>query len=158
MIIFNKLYIFAINEYFKGHMVKLMNVQNGYPINLQQPDSATRFVYAFGLATLSWQMGISLWKLAGSQNSETVVVHFLDPIEKTLRHYLRYFILSAEEITNRLKRIMNRHETVIKRIKHFNVWSTPFRHNLAKHKICFHSVVNLTQLILKYEDPLSSAA
>lgn len=89
-------------------------------------------------------------------------VHFLDRGERSVADEgykdNKYFLLPTIENSRRHKRIMSRHETINKRIKHFNVLTVPFRHDLSKHRICFYSVSNITQLIIKYEEPLFSAA
>lgn len=67
-----------------------------------------------------------------------------------------HFILPTTQNEQIHRRLMSRHETVNKRIKQFNVLSGAFRHDLTKHRLCFYSVVNITQLIIKYEEPLFS--
>lgn len=52
--------------------------------------------------------------------------------------------------------VMSRHETVNKRIKQFVVLATKFRHNRSLHRNCFYAVGNLTQLVIKHEEPLFS--
>lgn len=52
------------------------------------------------------------------------------------------------------KRIMARHETANDRLKNFKVLSTKFRHKLEKHSLCFHAVVNITQVMLCNGEPL----
>ena len=47
-----------------------------------------------------------------------------------------------------------RQETVNRRLKHFNVLSNTFRHDISLHSFCFHAIVNLTQLMLRNSDPL----
>lgn len=49
-----------------------------------------------------------------------------------------------------------RHETVNRRLKHFNVLSQRFRHDLTRHSMCFHAIVNLTQIMLGSTNPLFS--
>ena len=45
-------------------------------------------------------------------------------------------------------------ETVNKRLKQFFILSHRFRHNIALHSSCFHAVCNLTQLMIKRNEPL----
>lgn len=68
----------------------------------------------------------------------------------------RYFILPRDIEGNGHKYVMSRHETVNKRIRHFEVLKQVFRHPIEKHEVCFFAVLNITQLILKYEEPLYS--
>jgi len=87
-------------------------------------------------------------------------VHFLEPNEKALadKGYpdSSFFILPTQQNQERHELIMSRHETINKRIKQFNVLTVPFRHDLSKHKICTHSVINVTQLVIENEEPLFS--
>ncbi len=48
-----------------------------------------------------------------------------------------------------------RHETVNERLKHFTVLRERFRHDRAKHSICFHAVANVVQVMMR-TDPLFS--
>lgn len=50
--------------------------------------------------------------------------------------------------------LLVRHETVNRRLKHFNVLGSRLRHVIELHSICFHSVLNLTELMLEHSDPL----
>ena len=50
--------------------------------------------------------------------------------------------------------IRARHEIVNRRMKHFQVLSTVFRHNLKLHALCFHAVANITALMIEHSDPL----
>lgn len=52
--------------------------------------------------------------------------------------------------------LLARHETVNRRLKHFNILANRFRHRLELHSICFHAVLNLTELMLEESDPLFS--
>jgi hypothetical protein len=54
------------------------------------------------------------------------------------------------------KLIMARHETVNARLKQFGVLNQCFRHCIDKHRICFHAVVNITQLTIEHGNPLFS--
>jgi hypothetical protein len=64
------------------------------------------------------------------------------------------FILPNETNPHGHKIIMSRHETVNKRIRQFKVLYHTFRHSLEKHPTCFDAVVNITQLIIEFEEPL----
>ena len=46
-----------------------------------------------------------------------------------------------------------RHETINGRFKNFFVLAHKFRHNPALHSFCFHTVANLTQLLMRDTDP-----
>ena len=67
-----------------------------------------------------------------------------------------YFIYPSgnPESRRQQKLIMSRHETVNSRLKSFNVLNSSFRHKLTKHPLCFHAVVNLTQLMILNGSPL----
>jgi DDE superfamily endonuclease len=54
----------------------------------------------------------------------------------------------------RQKEIMARHETVNRRLKQFKVLGDRFRHEVTKHPICFHAVVNITELMIINGHPL----
>lgn len=54
----------------------------------------------------------------------------------------------------RQKEIMARHETVNRRLKQFGVLGTRFRHQLRRHPMCFHAVVNLTELMIENGESL----
>ncbi|KDO22032.1 hypothetical protein SPRG_12241 [Saprolegnia parasitica CBS 223.65] len=80
-------------------------------------------------------------------------VHMLDRGEKALADkgyrdpvYFRYPDDGGLQTNRRQKKIMARHETVNRRLKQFRVLQSRFRHALEKHPICFHAVVNITQL------------
>lgn len=47
-----------------------------------------------------------------------------------------------------------RQETVNRRFKQFFVLGHRFRHELSLHSVCFHSVANITQLMIELGDPL----
>lgn len=65
-----------------------------------------------------------------------------------------FFILPNEQNKTVHRRIMARHETVNKRLRHFKVLKQTFRHDIKKHPMCFHAVVNVTHLILQNGEPL----
>lgn len=87
-------------------------------------------------------------------------VDFLDPGERAMADEgykdATHFLLPDISNNKRHKYIMSRHETINKRIKQFRVLSEAYRHDIASHKLCFHAVVNLTQLVIKNEEPLFS--
>lgn len=145
-----------------------------FPINEPTPFSPKWFSHKFHSAGLRYEIGLCIrtghvvWAYGGHPCGDwpditiarSLFIQFLDGNEKTLadRGYndAAYFILPKAGSRRRHKIIMSRHETINKRIKQFNVLCQPFRHELHKHKLCFHSVVNITQLIIKYEEPLFS--
>lgn len=92
--------------------------------------------------------------------SKELFVDFLEANERAVAdkgyNDKTYFLLPRDGSSKRHKFIMSRHETINKRIKQFNVLSEAYRHNLLSHNLCFHAVVNLTQLSIKYEEPLFS--
>ena len=47
-----------------------------------------------------------------------------------------------------------RHETVNSRLKSFRILAMPFRNELDKHWMCFHSIANMIQLELENGRPL----
>ena len=58
---------------------------------------------------------------------------------------------------NKLKqsqKARSRQETVNKRLKQFNCLKVPFRHDVIYHGIYFRAAIVLTQLSLKYVEPL----
>ncbi len=63
----------------------------------------------------------------------------------------KYFIFPKgyPNINKYLKQVMSRHETVNHRIRHFFVLQRIFRHDVTLHPICFHAVVNITQLSIE---------
>lgn len=65
-----------------------------------------------------------------------------------------FFILPDDKNKYQHKLIMSRHETVNKRIRQFKILQQTFRNSIKKHPIVFHAVINITQLIIKNEDPL----
>lgn len=90
--------------------------------------------------------------------SRELFVDFLEPGERSMADEgyrdVQYFLIPTARDKKRHKRMMSRHETVNKRIKQFKVLSETYRHDIVSHKLCFHAIVNLTQLIIKNEEPL----
>lgn len=145
-----------------------------FEINEPAPFSPKWFSHKFNASGLRYEIGLCVWTghivwASGGYPcgdwpdlniAKRFFVHFMDQGEKALadRGYKdpNYFILPKQQYNSRHQRIMSRHETVNKRLKQFNVLCAPFRHDLTKHRICFYSVVNITQLIIKYEQPLFS--
>lgn len=64
----------------------------------------------------------------------------------------RYFVYPVDGGSPEQKAVMARHETVNSRLKQFRVLGERFRHNVRRHPICFHAVVNLTQLMIEHGD------
>ena len=62
-----------------------------------------------------------------------------------------YSLAGFESLSSSLRA---RHEVVNRRLKHFSVLRTVFRHDLSVHSMCFHAVANITQLMIKHEDPM----
>lgn len=65
-----------------------------------------------------------------------------------------FFILPNEVNSRMHKRIMSRHETLNKRIRQFNILSHTYRHDIKKHPMIFHAVVNITQIKIENGEPL----
>lgn len=90
--------------------------------------------------------------------ARVLFIDFLEPNERSMADNgyqdATHFLLPNNTNGKRHKYIMSRHETINKRIKQFKVLSETFRHDLALHKLCFHAIINLTQLTIKYEEPL----
>lgn len=139
------------------------------------PFDKNYFSHKIKTAALAYEIGIGLksghivWKFGGYpagqypdlKLSREFYVHQVMPGELTLadKGYndgTTYFI--TPNATNPIghKFIMSRHETVNKRIRQFKVLYNTFRHNMDKHKKCFDSVVNITALVIKFEEPLFS--
>lgn len=68
-----------------------------------------------------------------------------------------FFILPSVTNAKQHKNLMSRHETVNKRIRHFNILKHPFRNSLTKHPLIFNAVVNITQIIIENGEPLYNA-
>lgn len=132
------------------------------------------FSHKFKHAGLRYEIGLSLrkgyivWAFGGFpcgawpdlKLARESFIDFLEPNERSVADSgykdKKYFLLPTDRNLERHKVFMSRHETVNKRLKQFRVLSETFRHDLTKHKFCFHAVVNLTQLSIKYEEPLFS--
>lgn len=143
-----------------------------FKINEPKPFDAKWFSHKFYHAGLRYEIALSLRKgeivwasvgypcgsFADLTIARELFVDFLEPGERSMADEgykdLRYFLLPNAFNNIRHKRIMSRHETINKRIKQFKVLAETYRHDLVKHKLCFHAVVNLTQLTIKYEEPL----
>lgn len=145
-----------------------------FKINEPSPFNASYYSHKFKAAGLRYEIGLSLrtgaivWAHGGFpcgaypdlRIARELLVEFLDAGERVMadRGYndQRYFILPTEANNGRHKTIMSRHETVNKRIRQFAVLSDKFRHKKELHGKCFHAVVNLTQIIIKTDEPLFS--
>jgi hypothetical protein len=55
---------------------------------------------------------------------------------------------------SRHKFIMQRHETINRRLKQFSILRNTFRHAIKKHPICFRAIANLVQLSMINGEPL----
>lgn len=145
-----------------------------FKISEPSPFNPSFYSHKFKSAGLRYEIGLCLrtgeiiWAHGGYpcgdypdlKIARDLFIQFLDESEKTVadKGYRdsNYFILPNEQNNIRHKKIMSRHETVNKRIRHFNILKNKFRHNKQLHGKCFHAVVNITQLIIKNEDPLFS--
>ncbi|KAK4027025.1 hypothetical protein OUZ56_016043 [Daphnia magna] len=54
------------------------------------------------------------------------------------------------------KQVLARHETLNRRLKQFDCLQQRFRHDLYLHPLYFHSVVNLTQMMIDHGETLYS--
>lgn len=145
-----------------------------FRINEPSPFNTSYFSHKFKAAGLRYEIGLCLrtgeivWAHGGYpcgaypdlRLAREMFVTFLEPGERTMadRGYndATYFILPTIENSYRHKVIMGRHETVNKRIRQFDILNKKFHHDKSLHGKCFHAVINLTQLTLKYEEPLFS--
>lgn len=57
-------------------------------------------------------------------------------------------------LAHRVGRIRARHEAINGRIKKFRAVSQQFRHDKCLHSMCFHAVGKITQVLMKYEEPM----
>ena len=87
---------------------------------------------------------------------ESYIFH-VNPGEQTIAdegyNDTRYFIFPRQYPGSRVrqKKLMARHETVNKRIRQWKVLSHDrFRHELELHRICFRSVVNITEIMIEH--------
>jgi DDE superfamily endonuclease len=88
------------------------------------------------------------------------VVNYLEPQEKILadggyRDGGVNFVTPTglHNIGQRMRSLCRaRHETINGRIKIFKVTDTRFRHNLNKHRMCFHTVLIITQMHIMLYD------
>lgn len=115
---------------------------------------------------LNIQTGDIVWKHGGYpcgsysdlRLARTAYVLSVDVGEKTLadKGYRDgiFFILPNDTNQTFHKRIMNRHETVNRRIRQFKILKQSYRHDLKKHPIVFSAVLNLTQLKIQNGEPL----
>lgn len=145
-----------------------------FKIDEPKPFDPKWFSHKFKHAGLRYEIGLSLrmgdivWAHGGYpcgaypdlKIARQLFVDFLEPKERAMAddgyNDTKYFLLPNAMNRKRHKRIMSRHETINKRIKHFKILSETYRHDIVKHKLCFHAIVNLTQLVIKYEEPLWS--
>ena len=144
-------------------------------INEPSPFSATWFSHKRKTAGLRYEIGLSLrtgkivWIYGpfkcGSFPDQRI---FKKRLEKKLSDvgeraiadngYSGLSVISKEHLARHFKnhhaRYRAKHETVNARFKIFNVLTKTFRHNRAKHGICFHAVGRIVQEMISIEDPL----
>lgn len=139
------------------------------------PFSAKWFSHKFRSAGLRYEIGLNIrtghivWTNGGYPCGEfpdltiarQAYVFLVNDGERTLadKGYRdsRYFILPNQQNAEMHKRIMERHETVNKRLKAFNSLKQEFRHDLRKHPIVVRAVANLVQLMIENGEPLFDA-
>lgn len=137
-----------------------------------QPFSTRWYSHKFKGPGLRYEIGLNIrtgdivWKNGGYPCGEypdisvarQAYVFFVNDNEKTIADLgyqdEKFFILPKDSYNAIHSRILSRHETVNKRLKQFRVLKVEFRHNIAKHPMVFHAVVNLTQLMLENGSPL----
>lgn len=94
------------------------------------------------------------------QIARDIYIHLLNEGELTLadKGYRdsTNFIFPNDNNNRRHKQIMSRHETLNSKIKKFEVLNQRFRHPLYRHPLCFHAVVNVTQLSIEFENGIYS--
>jgi hypothetical protein len=77
--------------------------------------------------------------------------------DKGYRDSFQHFETPTDERTLYEKRKSNiraRHETVNSRIRHWRALADTFQHDFERHCTVFHSILNITQLQILYEEPL----
>ena len=62
--------------------------------------------------------------------------------------------LDSESTARMRQRVMQRHETVNKRLKNFGCLKQVFRHNLIFHSACFRAAVVVTQMAFDNSEPV----
>lgn len=147
---------------------------DGVDFQIEEPKPFDRkwFSHKFKAAALRYEIGLNIrtghiiWKFGGYpagsypdlKLARELYIPSLPPGEKTIadRGYndTNFFVTPRNEDDYALKIILSRHETVNKRIRQYRVLKNVFRHSLDKHVLCFDAVVNITQLIIKFEQPL----
>lgn len=143
-----------------------------FKIEEPTPFSAQWFSHKFRAAGLRYEVGLNIrtghivWSFGGYpcgaytdlKLARESYVFSVNRGEKTLADKIykdaTFFILPNDDNKDIHSRIMSRHETVNKRLRQFNILKNTFRHDISKHPIVFHSVVNLTQLIIQNGQPL----
>lgn len=143
-----------------------------FKIQEQFPFNPKWYSHKFHGPGIRYEIGLNIrsgdvvWKFGGYPCGEfpdlklarQSYVHAVRAGEKTIadRGYPddTFFILPNNLNANKHKRIMSRHETINKRIRHFKVLKETFRHDLDLHPIIFHAVVNLVQLQIQDGEPL----
>lgn len=139
-----------------------------------QPFNPLWFSHKFKGPGLRYEVGLNIrtgdmvWAFGGYpcgeytdlKLSRELYVLSINHGEKTLadRGYKddKFFILPNNQNIILHHQIMARHETVNKRLRHFQILKQTFRNDLSKHPMVFHAVANLTQLMIENGEPLFS--
>lgn len=50
--------------------------------------------------------------------------------------------------------LLEKHETMNKRLNCFTILGSVFRHDMSLHSYCFHAVVNFAELTIEFSNPL----
>ena len=132
------------------------------PIEEPTPFDAKWFSHKFNGAGLRYEIAISIYSglvvwvnggvPCGSWSdlrlARSSFVLQLDPNEKVLADsgYRDHRFFLNDDPMHWI--IMARHETIHAKIKIFRVLTTPFRHDLEKHDLCFRAIVNIIQLMI----------
>jgi hypothetical protein len=95
------------------------------------------FVWPVLGSSIIWNPRKKFWQMGGYRDGG---VNFVTPT-------------GLHNIGQRMRSLCRaRHETINGRIKIFKVTDTRFRHNLNKHRMCFHTVLIITQMHIMLYD------
>lgn len=146
-----------------------------FKIDEPKPFDPKWYSHKFKAAGLRYEIGLNIrtgfivWAFGGYPCGEftdlklarELYVRSVNVGEKTIADRIykdtNFFILPNNQNKKVHKRILARHETVNKRLRHFAILKNTFRHDITKHPMVFHAVVNVTQVILENGEPLFDA-
>ncbi len=95
--------------------------------------------------------GVPCSKYSDLKLAREVFVHMLEPNERAIADdgYMdnNYFVNPRNSQNYpKIKKILARHETINKRLKQWKCLGSRFRHPLYRHPLCFHAILNITQI------------